>query len=410
MNHRILGAIVFITLFSAVMTLLHWYIWRRLVKDPRWPRPYRRAASLAITLLGISLPTGFLLWRVLPRGPSAVGATISYVWLGALFYLVIINLVFELVWLCDRSFARTSTTKRHKRGQTEPQKQARVLLRASRRLFFTRMAASSALIATGGIATWGIRSVLSEIRTPEVLVKLSRLPSALSGYRIAMLTDLHVGPILGRRFIEHVVETTNRLDADLIAITGDLVDGSVRRIGDDLAPLAKLRSRHGVFFVTGNHEYYSGVNRWLDYLPRLGIRVLMNELVSIGDGTASSSSFDLVGVPDYHGGSYHAISPELESATKGRNPERELVVLAHQPIQVYQSAKAKAGLQLSGHTHGGQIFPFGGLVRLTQPYLVGLHRHTEDTQIYVSAGTGFWGPPMRVAAPAEVALIVLKNG
>ncbi len=295
MNHRILGAIVFITLFSAIMALLHWYIWRRLVRDPRWPRPYRRAATLLITALGISLPTGFILWRVLPRGASTVGATISYLWLGALFYLVILNLLFEVVWLFQRIVARSNATEHHRRSQTEPQAPARDLLRDSRRQFITRVAAGSALIATGGIATWGIRSVFSEIRTPTIPVKLSRFPAALSGYRIAMLTDLHIGPILGRRFVEYIVETTNRLNPDLIAITGDLVDGTVERISDDIAPLAKLRSRHGVYFVTGNHEYYSGVAGWLDYLPRLGVRVLMNESVPIGDGAPQGASFDLVG-------------------------------------------------------------------------------------------------------------------
>jgi hypothetical protein len=255
MNHRILGAIIFITLFSAIMALLHWYIWRRLVRDPSWPRPYRRAVTVGIILLGVSLPTGFVLWRVLPRGPSTVGATVSYLWLGALFYLVIINLIFEMIWIFKRLLARSKDIESRKRRQSEPHEPARALRCDSRRQFITRLAAGSALIATGGIATWGIRSVLSEIRVRKVPVNLSLLPSALSGYRIAMLSDLHIGPILGRRFVEYVVEITNRLNPDLIVITGDLVDGSVGRIGDDIAPLAKLRSRHGVYFVTGNHEY-----------------------------------------------------------------------------------------------------------------------------------------------------------
>lgn len=409
MNHRISGAIIFITLFSAIMALLHWYVWRRLISDPRWPRPYRRAATLGITLLGISLPVGFVLWRVLPRGPSTVGATISYVWLGALFYLVVINLIFEVMWIFGRLIRLLNATGNHKNQQTEPRDRTRDLLRDSRRQFIKRAAAGSAVFTTFGIATWGIRSVLGDVRTPSIAVKLSRLPTALSGYRIAMLTDLHIGPILGRGFVEYIVQITNRLNPDLIVITGDLVDGSVNRIGKDIAPLAKLSSRHGTYFVTGNHEYYSGVNGWLDYLPHLGIRVLMNELVPIGDSAPGGASFDLAGIPDYHGGSYHSIGPDLLAATSNRNPERELVVLAHQPIQIYQSEQVTAGLQLSGHTHGGQIFPFGGLVRLTQPYLVGLHHHTANTQIYVSSGTGFWGPPMRVAAPAEVALIVLTK-
>ncbi|MBN1656043.1 MAG: metallophosphoesterase [Deltaproteobacteria bacterium] len=409
MSHRITGAIAFITLFSSIMGLLHWYVWRRLVRDPSWRRPYKITATALICLLGVSLPAGFLLWRVLPRESSAVGATVSYVWLGVLFYLVIILLLQELIRIPVRLIRRYHAIKDLKYRPTVSRKPTTQLLRDSRRRFMARLAAGSALIATGGIATWGMRSVFREIVTPEIPVRLPRLPSALSGYRIAMITDLHIGPILGRDFVENIVEITNRLKPDLISITGDLVDGGVDRLREDIAPLAKLRSRHGVFFVTGNHEYYSGVEGWLRYLPRLGIRVLMNELVTIGDVSPKGASFDLVGIPDHHAGSYHRIAPNISRATDTRDPNRELVVLAHQPVQIVQSAGVQAGLQLSGHTHGGQIYPFGGLVRITQPYISGLHHHTEHTQIYVSTGTGFWGPPMRVAAPAEIALIFLTT-
>jgi predicted MPP superfamily phosphohydrolase len=172
-------------------------------------------------------------------------------------------------------------------------------------------------------------------------------------------------------------------------------------------PLAKLRARYGVFFVTGNHEYYSGVDDWLAELERLGVRPLRNERVALGDRGAS---IDLAGVDDQsargfgpgHGADY-------AKALGGAEPDRELILLAHQPSQIIHAARAGVGLQLSGHTHGGQIWPFGALVRLNQPYIAGLHRHDDRTQIYVSRGTGYWGPPMRLFCPAEITKVVLST-
>jgi predicted MPP superfamily phosphohydrolase len=193
----------------------------------------------------------------------------------------------------------------------------------------------------------GLRHSTADLATPEVAVRLARLPRALSGYRIALLSDLHVGPMLGRRFVEHVVAETNALRPDLVAIAGDLVDGSVRRVGPKLEPLTRLRARDGVFFVTGNHEYYAGVAPWLPFLRSLGIRVLANERVVVGDG---ATVFDLAGVHDWHGGWKRGYGPDLARALAGRNPDRELVLLAHQPAQIREAAEAGVGLQLSGHT------------------------------------------------------------
>jgi predicted MPP superfamily phosphohydrolase len=171
--------------------------------------------------------------------------------------------------------------------------------------------------------------------------------------------------------------------------------------------LFRLKARHGVHFVTGNHEYYSGAQPWIEYLKARGIIVLHNERVSIGQ---DRHSFDLAGIPDHMArrfGAPHA--PDLERALAGRDPERELLLLAHQPIQIDTAAGKGVGLQLSGHTHGGQIWPFGALVLLAQPYLSGLNRHGDGTQVYVSRGTGFWGPPMRIGAPAEISNLILRT-
>jgi hypothetical protein len=279
----------------------------------------------------------------------------------------------------------------------------------TRRVFVARSVAGGALLAAGGIGAGGMRAALWDITTPEIQVVLPKLPRALDGFSIALLTDVHIGPLLDGRFLRHLVEKTNQLKPDMIAIGGDLVDGSVAQIGEHVAELRHLRSKYGTYFVTGNHEYYAGAGPWVEFLQRLGIRVLTNSRQKIGDSSPGGASFDLVGLPDFLAGRAGAEEPQIAKAIIGRDPERELIVLAHQPVQIQQSAIADAGLQLSGHTHGGQLYPFGALTRLVQPYLAGLYRHTgSDTQIYVSRGSGFWGPPMRVLAPSEISLIRLS--
>jgi hypothetical protein len=245
------------------------------------------------------------------------------------------------------------------------------------------------------------------VEVKRVRVRLGRLPHAQHGLTIVQITDLHVGPTIGREIVEDIVARTNALTPDIVAITGDLVDGSVSELRDAVAPLANLRARHGVFFVTGNHEYFSNADAWLNELPRLGIRVLANERVSIGEGEAS---FDLGGIEDRSAHRYGRPTTEaaLARALEGRDAKRELVLLAHQPRSMLDAAPYGVGLQISGHTHGGQIWPFGYLVRLQQGFFPGLHRH-GDAQIYVSRGTGYWGPPMRLAEPAELTHLTLES-
>jgi predicted MPP superfamily phosphohydrolase len=277
-----------------------------------------------------------------------------------------------------------------------------------RRRFVARALAGTAVLATGGAAAYAFRSATGPAEITEVPVRLERLPRALSGLTIAQITDLHVGPTIREREVRRVVDQVNALRPDVVAVTGDLVDGSVRELGAAVSHLGRLRARHGVYFVTGNHEYYSGVREWIDELGRLGLRVLRNERVVVGDGGAS---LDLAGVNDWSAGHLGpGEAPDLDRALAGRDPERSLVLLAHQPRGVGAAVRAGVELQISGHTHGGQIAPFSLLVGAVYPYVKGLYRHDEPGRsgsIFVSRGTGYWGPPLRLGAPPEIARIVL---
>jgi predicted MPP superfamily phosphohydrolase len=234
-------------------------------------------------------------------------------------------------------------------------------------------------------------------RVVRVAVPIANLPPDLAGLRIVQLSDLHVGPTIRRRFVTAVVQTANALYPDLVAVTGDVADGYVKELRDHVAPLADLRAPLGTFFVTGNHEYYWDPLGWILELERLGISVLSNEhrLIERGEGRLL-----LAGVTDLSAAS------DPRAAIAGAPQSHVRVLLAHQPRSAFAARDAGFDLQLSGHTHGGQYFPFNLLVRLFQPFVAGLHR-LEAMWLYVSRGTGYWGPPLRVGAPSEITLIEL---
>jgi uncharacterized protein len=385
--------VVFIAVVLALLGVIHYYLWARLARDPHWPAPWASVLTWFFVLAAVGMPAAAILSR--GRTHTAAGQIAiwsAYVWLGVMF------LLFTAVLLTDVGRLVATIARRI----TMP-----AVVDAERRTFIARIAATAIAAVVSGLSVVAVRSALGPVAVRKVRVRLARLPSAQHGLTIAQITDLHVGPTIGRAIVEDVVNRTNALTPDIIAITGDLVDGSVSTLRDAVAPLANLRARHGVFFVTGNHEYFSGAEAWMKELPRLGIRVLGNERVAIGEG---DSGFDLGGIEDRTAQRYGGLSPEaaLSRALGGRDPKRELVLLAHQPRSLLDAAPFGIGLQISGHTHGGQIWPFGYLVRLQQGFWPGLHRH-GDAQIYVSRGTGYWGPPMRLAEPAEITHLTLES-
>lgn len=382
----------FIAIALSLLGGIHYYLWARLIRDPRWPAPWITVGGTLLSLLAVSVPLSLILGR--GQGDFRRGFVWGgYVWLGMMF------LLFTVVFSIDLSRLLAAIARRVAGAQP---------LDLQRRTLLARLAAGVTGVVVSGLAAAALRSVRKPVEVRRVSVQLDRLPRAQDGFRIVQLTDIHVGPTIGRTFVEQIVEHTNALAPDLIAITGDLVDGTVEQLAAAIEPLARLRARHGVYFVTGNHEYFSGAEEWLNELNRLGIRVLRNERVSIGNGTVG---FDLAGVDDRSAVHYGGLSPQaaLGRALLDRDPARELVLLAHQPRTMLDAEPFRIGLQLSGHTHGGQMWPFNFVVGLQQPFVAGLHRR-GSSQIYVSRGTGYWGPPMRLGAPAEITEIRLESG
>lgn len=343
--------------------------------------------ALLLSSFGVCTLIAIPLNGLLPRKAATIFAWIIYPWMGIALILFVTLLATDMIWLLVKLIP----------GHYLP---ARIFLQ---RCFGMVALAITAILA--GLALWkGMQSVTVQ----SLSITLNRLPHSLDGFRIVQLTDLHVGSLINGRWLQRIVDTVNKLQPDLIVITGDLVDGSVAELRHHVAPLANLQAPHGTYFVTGNHEYYSGVEQWCTYVASLGVHVLRNARVSITAG-AADDSFDLAGVDDWASRYFPGEGPNLAKALAGRNPNKALILLAHQPIAVHEAATHGVDLQLSGHTHGGQIWPFNYLVYLQQPYVKGLYRyHNTKTQIYVSPGTGFWGPPMRLGTSAEITHIILR--
>lgn len=389
-------ALVFLSVVVGLDALLHYYVWARLVRDPAFSVGWTRGLTVATIVLGCTPVAAMISTRVASRWVATPLTWVAMTWLGLLFFTVVLLGVVDLgkgaVWLARRTVALASAAD---------------LVDAGRRETLSRVLAGAVVTVALGVGGWSLFEGLRAVAIKRVVVRLTKLPRSLSGYTIVQLTDLHVGPTIQRAFIEQVVRKANAASPDLIVITGDLVDGRVEQLRACVEPLRELRAPDGVFFVTGNHEYYSGADEWITHVESLGIRVLRNERLALRDG--GEGGLDLAGVDDW---SAKAMLPhhgaDLPKALAGRDEARALVLLAHQPKAVVEAAQRGVDLVLSGHTHGGQLFPFNYLVALQQPFVAGLHRY-EGTSIYVSRGTGYWGPPMRLGAPAEITRLELES-
>jgi len=380
---RVTQILTFVTVAVLLLAGIHYYFWARLVRDTGLPQLGARVLTGAIAALALSIPLGLVLIRMLRRDLPAL-SWVAFTWMGLMFLLLVglaAGDVFRVaVWLAERL-----------RGAPVDPSRRELLARAV-------AGGASAFAATAGVL--GMVSALRQVQVKAVSIPLGKLPPALDGFTIAAISDVHLGPTIGPDFMRDVVARVNALEADAVVIVGDLVDGSVAELAASAAPLADLRAPHGVFFVTGNHEYYSGAAEWLAHLRTLGIRTLENERAVLAGAIELAGANDLAGRAFDHG-------PDFAKALAGRDPAKPLVLLSHQPKTFDEAAGLGVDLQISGHTHGGQIWPFGVLVRWQQGYLAGLSRRGE-AQLYVSRGTGYWGPPMRVGAPAEISRLTLR--
>lgn len=390
----------FTFLISAGAALGHTYLYWRLLRQLVTGR-----AGRAVVIAVLAGFTGLLLMRNRLRhvlspdwSEAFVAATYTWMAIGISFILATAATdgVRTVLHLHRRLRAPVARTEQERTPDTLPDEARRDLIVRT----LPRMALAGGAV-TAGYGAW---RAFDGHRITEVEVRLPGLPKTLDGFSIVQLSDVHVGPFIERRYVEELVRRANALKPDLVAITGDLVDGSVARLGPSVAALAGLQSRHGTHFVTGNHDYYSGDVEWTAFLDRLGIHVLRNRHVSIGD---EGGRFDLVGVDDWSGGKRRGRPGyDLDRALAGRDLDRAAVLLAHQPANFRVAAERGIGLQISGHTHGGQVFPGTHLIGLQWEYVAGLYRHA-DSHIFVSRGCGFWGPPIRLGSPPEIVKLVL---
>jgi hypothetical protein len=328
----------------------------------------------------------------------------AYVGLG--FFSMVITLLFmrDIAWLlvigAQKLFALVSGMMTGAPASSDPADPHR------RELLVQSMNLGLVAVA-GGLTAYGIYEARRRPAIVEVTVPVRDLPGSLQGFRIVQVTDIHAGLTVTRPFVETIVEMANAQSGDIVAFTGDLVDGTVDQLREHVEPMKNLRGRYGRYFITGNHEYYSGALPWVEEAKRLGFDVLLNEhrIIRQGDGTIV-----LAGVTDTSAGGFvpaHRSDPH--KAIAGAPKADVKILLAHQPKSLYEGSKAGFDLQISGHTHGGQFFPWNYLATVGQPYIKGLHRF-GDTWIYVSKGTGYWGPPVRLAARSEITVIVLTCG
>ncbi len=384
---RLLAGTAFLVIALTVLLGGHYYIAQRLVLDPDVPAPLRGLALGLIALGLVSLVAQPIAERVVaPPWNRLVGWPAS-LWMGTAFLLLITLAAGDLLHLLAGGVAYAA-------GGTLPDATASARAQA----------ATTLLVA--GIA--GALALFSGLRPPKLVrieIVLARWPRALDGFRIAQISDIHIGPLLDRRFSRQLTERVNALAPDLTCVTGDLVDGSARLLADEVAPFGGLRARHGVFFVTGNHDHYSGADDWVAVIEKLGLVPLRNRNVTV---RCDGASFVLAGVDDHRGGFGDGMREDLPKALAGIDPALPIVLLAHDPATFKRASQSGVDLQLSGHTHGGQIWPFRWLVRLAVPFVAG--RYSRDgAELYVSRGTGFWGPPMRLFAPAEITELTLRS-
>lgn len=378
--------------FLLITGSIHYYLWVRMIRDAHLPSPWREIATVLLALLWLSLPIALIFSQSMTFDVSRIVSFAPYTWLGVMMLLFFAFLSVDVVKLA------VFAVKKMGIPESAP-------LDASRRRLFGQLIAGTTVLTVAGMATAGVAQAARKAAVRRVPVKLRRLPKTLNGLKIVQISDLHIGITVGSRWLDDIVTRVNALEPDLVVITGDLIDGSADRLKQEIDPLERLTATYGTYFVTGNHEYYSGANRWIKEVEKRGVRVLRNESIPIGEG---DEVMHLAGVDDYSAkGMLRGHGQDIRKAVRHIPEDTPIVLLAHQPKAVHEASDHGVDLVLSGHTHGGQIWPFNYLVGLQQPYNKGWHQYSDTTQIYVNQGTFMWGPPMRLGTECEITELTL---
>ncbi|MBX7115573.1 MAG: metallophosphoesterase [Myxococcaceae bacterium] len=377
----LLRGIAFFTLVVGLLGLFHRYIGLRVLRDAQW-NPVVVELGWGVLWLGFfSIFAAFLAGRLMPRRLALGVHWAAFMWLGCFAVLLPFTAFADIgVWGLSRAISTSVAW-----GRWE----------------------SIAILATSALAlVFAFRTARGTLRVERRDIAIDNLPEAFEGFRIAQITDVHIGETLDGQFLTRVVQSVNDLNADMVAVTGDLVDGAVSKIADEVAPLQGLQAKEGAFYITGNHEYYHGGPEWESYVASLGLHVLHNTHRVIH---RQGAALTVAGVTDLEGrnrGPSHA--PDIEAALENAPPHAPKILLAHQPLFARYAQNKGISLQLSGHTHGGQIFPFMFFVKLQQPVVSG-YKVIGDVPTYTSRGTGYWGPPFRLGAAPEITLLTLRR-
>lgn len=383
---------IVLTVYAIGISYLGW----RLINPFKLQPPYRLIAWTGLIFMFMIPFASFMLVRVAEKASDAL-AWFGYVSLGFLSFVFVAVFFRDIIYVAGLVIQKIYTFV-----SSSPE-----ILDASKREFLLQTTNLAVLGIAGTLTAYGVYEARRKPGIVNVDIPLQRLPQSFEGFTIVQITDIHAGLTIKRDWIETVAEEIKKLSPDLIAFTGDLADGSVSHLQDDVAPLAELHAPYGKFFVTGNHEYYSGVEAWINHARTMGYDVLMNEHRII---SKNGSSVVLAGITDYSGGGFspsHKSDPK--KALENAPPELTKILLAHQPRSLYQTVGLDIDLALMGHTHGGQFFPWNLIATIGQPFIKGLNKWGEKTWAYVSKGTGYWGPPVRVGVRSEITVLTLKK-
>ena len=362
---------LFFSLFLLFFFALHYLFYSRVIKKLLVSDSVKKTFTLFLSLNFI-----FNLLYVLGRYTDIISNTLYYLFslsIGVSFVLLLYLILHEVLHLFHKTLKSVDHSKRA----------------------FIKKSGDGAMLALS--TSYVSAGAYEGSKEPVVnVVEFNHFD-----FSIVQISDLHIGGLIDKDFIKASVQKINALKPDIVFITGDLIDTALENIENTVRELDAISSKHGVYYILGNHEYFHDPLKIIDFIKTTQITLLLNENVTI-----DALKLNVVGVTDRIGYRVGLLQPDIHKAFKGSNSDYKTILLAHQPRYIEELENYRPELILSGHTHGGQIWPFEYLVRLQQPYVKGLHKLPNGSTIYVNSGIGFWGPPMRLASQAEIAYIV----